>query len=204
MSTQGGEWVPAAPPVSLDGINATIEAALIVQNDLLARVASGEVKQAQIELSNSSRALNHQSGSVVRRYQIKGTSSGGLQSMGNGELYVNSSDPKLVTTMSFALHSTSTALQSTPALTGDIVELVEFHWNANSPLAKFLPFPYYATIQVDTQDDLDVEYLGGNNVFDIDEILEVYIYPQNEETASKEYRSDGNAGRPKALWRKFY
>ena len=32
-----------------------------------------------------------------------------------------------------------------------------------------------------------VEYLGGTNVFDIDEILEVYIYPQNEETASKEY-----------------
>ena len=31
----GAEWVPAAPPVSLDGINATIEAALIVQNDLL-------------------------------------------------------------------------------------------------------------------------------------------------------------------------
>ena len=41
----GSVWVPAAPPVSLDGINATIEAALIVQNDLLERVTSGETTQ---------------------------------------------------------------------------------------------------------------------------------------------------------------
>ena len=44
----GGEWVPAAPPVSLDGINATIDAALIVQNDLLARVEAGEVVQTGV------------------------------------------------------------------------------------------------------------------------------------------------------------
>ena len=41
----GDEWIPAAPPVSLDGINATIDAALIVQSDLLARVEAGEVVQ---------------------------------------------------------------------------------------------------------------------------------------------------------------
>ena len=41
----GAEWVPAAPPVSLDGINATIEAALIVQNDLLEQQA---VQNSQI------------------------------------------------------------------------------------------------------------------------------------------------------------
>ena len=34
----GSEWVPASPPVSIDGINATIDASLTVQNDLLARV----------------------------------------------------------------------------------------------------------------------------------------------------------------------
>ena len=44
----GGEWIPAAPPVSLDGINATIDAALIVQNDLLARVEAGEVVQTGV------------------------------------------------------------------------------------------------------------------------------------------------------------
>ena len=47
----GAEWVPAAPPVSLDGINATIDAALIVQSDLLARVGAGESKQKQIDES---------------------------------------------------------------------------------------------------------------------------------------------------------
>ena len=41
--------MPAAPPVSLDGINATIEAALIVQNDLLARVQAGETAQATLQ-----------------------------------------------------------------------------------------------------------------------------------------------------------
>ena len=41
----GAEWVPAAPPVSLDGINATIDAALIVQNDLL---NEQEVQNSQI------------------------------------------------------------------------------------------------------------------------------------------------------------
>ena len=45
----GAEWVPAAPPVSLDGINATIDTALIVQNDLKARVTDGERKQKTLE-----------------------------------------------------------------------------------------------------------------------------------------------------------
>ena len=44
----GSEWVPATPPVSLDGINATIEAALIVQTDLLTRVESGEIIQTGV------------------------------------------------------------------------------------------------------------------------------------------------------------
>ena len=43
----GAEWVPAAPPVSLDGINSTIDAALIVQNDLRARVQAGEAEQSR-------------------------------------------------------------------------------------------------------------------------------------------------------------
>ena len=51
-----GQWIPAAPPVSLDGINATIDAALLVQSDLLERVTSGEETQAQIT-TNVSDAL---------------------------------------------------------------------------------------------------------------------------------------------------
>ena len=42
----GTVWVPAAPPVSLDGINATIEAALIVQNDLLIVLQQAKLSKA--------------------------------------------------------------------------------------------------------------------------------------------------------------
>ena len=173
---EGTAWVPAAPPVSLDGINATIEAALIVQNDLLARVASGEVKQAQIELSLEELSITKGS---VSRYQIKGTSFGVASR--NGELYVDNSDPELVTTMSFApfdLNGTPTK----PALTGDIVELVE----AAGTFSTGEVSRFRITSGGDTQ-ALTVEFLGGTNSFEVDEVLEVYIYPQNEETASKEY-----------------
>ena len=173
---EGTAWVPAAPPVSLDGINATIDAALIVQNDLLARVASGEIKQAQIELSLEELSITKGS---VSRYQVKGTSFA-LASR-NGELYLNNSDPELVTTLSFApFDLNGTPLK--PALTGDIVELVEAAGTFNTgEVSRFR-----ITSGGDSQ-ALTVEYLGGTNVFDVDEILEVYIYPQNEETASKEY-----------------
>ena len=92
----GGEWVPAAPPVSLDGINATIDAALIVQNDLLARVEAGEVVQTGVldnitTLQNKVEALE---GTVIdgkwyaesRSNPREGgfdITSGGLQSMGD-------------------------------------------------------------------------------------------------------------------------
>ena len=44
-----GTWVPASPPTSLDGVNATIDAALLVQDDLVARVGAGEGVQAALE-----------------------------------------------------------------------------------------------------------------------------------------------------------
>ena len=173
---EGTAWVPAAPPVSLDGINATIDAALIVQNDLLARVASGEVKKAQIELSLEELSITKGS---VSRYQVKGTSF--TLASRNGELYLNNSDPELVTTLSFAPFDLNGAPLK-PALTGDIVELVEAAGTLNTgEVSRFR-----ITSGGDSQ-ALTVEYLGGANVFDVDEILEVYIYPQNEETASKEY-----------------
>ena len=45
----GAEWVPASPPVSLDGIQSQIDNALIIQDDLLGRVATGEGKQRTLE-----------------------------------------------------------------------------------------------------------------------------------------------------------
>ena len=92
----GDEWIPAAPPVSLDGINATIDAALIVQNDLLARVEAGEIVQTGVldnltTLQNKVEALE---GTVIdgkwyaesRSTPREGgfdLTSGGLQSMGD-------------------------------------------------------------------------------------------------------------------------
>jgi len=44
-----GVWVPASPPTSLDGVNAAIDAALLVQDDLLARVGAGETTQTSLQ-----------------------------------------------------------------------------------------------------------------------------------------------------------
>ena len=45
----GEFWIPAAPPVSLEGIKNTIDAALEVQNSILERLDSGEAAQATIQ-----------------------------------------------------------------------------------------------------------------------------------------------------------
>ena len=44
-----GQWVPAAPPVSLDGINATIATALEVQESILNRLNDGEAIQTSLQ-----------------------------------------------------------------------------------------------------------------------------------------------------------
>ena len=62
----GIEWVPAAPPVSLDGINATINAALDVQNDLLNRVQEGEEEQSR--QSSEIQALQEKFNDVQKEY----------------------------------------------------------------------------------------------------------------------------------------
>ena len=92
----GSVWVPAAPPVSLDGINATIEAALIVQNDLLARVNAGETVQTGVldDLTTLQHKVEALEGTVIdgkwyaesRSNPREGgfdITSGGLQSMGD-------------------------------------------------------------------------------------------------------------------------
>ena len=186
----GTVWVPAAPPVSLDGINATIEAALIVQNDLLDRVAAGEtlqselstriengeIVQAQIRLELDELSITKGS---VSRYQVKDVNLGVASR--NGELYLNSGAPESVTYLSFAPFDLNGA-PTKPALTGDIVELIE----GSGTFSVGEVSRYRITSGGDAQ-ALTVEFLSGTNVFEVDEILEVYIYPQNQETASIEY-----------------
>ena len=174
----GSEWVPAAPPVSLDGINATIDAALIVQNDLLARVQAGEAEQRQIELDLEELQVTKGS---VSRYKVKAVEFSGIASR-NGELVVDNPDCSLVTTISFALFDIN-GQPTRPCELGDIIEFVE----AISTASIGEVTRYRITNADSGAQGLSVEYLSGTNDFEVDETEEVYIYPQNQETASKEY-----------------
>lgn len=180
----GSEWVPAAPPVSLDGINATIEAALIVQNDLLARVQAGEVEQRQIELDLEELQVTKGS---VSRYKVKAVEFTGVASR-NGELVVDSPDCSLVSTISFALFDIN-GQPTRPCELGDIIEFVEAPSVDDGPSVQSIgEVTRYRITDADSgPQGLSVEYLSGTNDFEVDEIEEVYIYPQNQETASKDY-----------------
>ena len=170
----GAEWVPAAPPVSLDGINATIDAALIVQNDLLARVQAGETEQTKIKLSIEELSITKGS---VARYQVKDVAIGVASR--NGELYVNSAKAEDVTGISFAPFDIN-GQPTKPTHVGDIVEFVETTRSVGQVTR------YRITSGTEAQ-ALTVAYLSGDNNFAVDENEEVYIYPQNEEGVSKDY-----------------
>ena len=179
----GSEWVPAAPPVSLDGINATIDAALIVQNDLLARVQAGEAEQRQIELDLEELQVTKGS---VSRYKVKAVEFSGVATR-NGELVVDNPDCSLVATISFALFDIN-GQPTRPCELGDIIEFVEAPSVDDPSVQSIGEVTRYRITNADTgPQGLVVEYLSGTNDFEVDEIEEVYIYPQNQETASKEY-----------------
>ena len=170
----GAEWVPAAPPVSLDGINATIDAALIVQNDLLARVQAGETEQRKIQISIEELSITKGS---VARYQVKDVTIGVASR--NGELYVNNAKAEDVTAISFAPFDLN-GQPTKPTHVGDIVEFIETTRSIGEVTR------YRITSGTEPQ-ALTVTYLSGNNNFEVDEPEEVYIYPQNEEGVSKDY-----------------
>ena len=70
-----------------------------------------------------------------------------------------------------------------PCELGDIIEFVE----AISTASIGEVTRYRITNADSGAQGLSVEYLSGTNDFEVDETEEVYIYPQNQETASKEY-----------------
>ena len=179
----GSEWVPAAPPVSLDGVNATIDAALIIQNDLLDRVQAGEAEQQRIKLDIEELGITKGS---VARYKIKATSIGAASR--NGELYVNNAAAADVQAMSFAPFDLN-GQPIKPCNAGDIVELVQA-----VALANIGEVSRYRIVSGDS-DALTVEYLSGTNDFEVDQTQEVYIYPQNEAGISKDYVDEGLAGK---------
>jgi hypothetical protein len=179
----GTEWVPAAPPVSLDGINATINSALVVQSNLVDAVTKGLEEQNQIKLDLEE--LQVTKGSVAR-YKITATNIGAAGR--NGELYVMSPIAADVQAMSFAPFDLN-GQPIKPCNPGDIIELVEA-----VALADIGEVTRYRIISGDSN-ALTVEYLSGTNNFEVDETQEVYIYPQNEAGASKDYVDEGLAGK---------
>jgi hypothetical protein len=179
----GLEWVPAAPPVSLDGINATINSALVVQSNLVDAVTKGLEEQNKIKLDIEE--LSVTKGSVAR-YKITATNIGAAGR--NGELYVNNAVAADVQAMSFAPFDLN-GQPIKPCNVGDIVELVEA-----VALANVGEVCRYRILSGDSN-ALTVEYLSGTNNFEVDETQEVYIYPQNEVGASKDYVDEGLAGK---------
>ena len=115
----------------------------------------------------------------VSRYETKGTDF--FLASRNGELYVNSATAASVTLISLAAFDLN-GNPTRPVNDGDIIEFVEAATTRSTgQLSRFR-----ITNGTDPQ-ALEVVYLNGNNNFEIGHIEEVYIYPQNEETASKEY-----------------
>ena len=190
-------WIPAAPPVSLDGINATIEAGLLVQAEIIARVTSGEGVQDTIQaeqitqdgqISTLTEKANANEGRItenelaitnlevtkgsVARYKVEDTV---LEvASRKGEFYTNANKASDVTIMSFAtldLNGNNTK----PINDGDIVE-----FDFGNSVVRY-------TAGGSSIGTLPVTYNDGSHNFSAGEEMDVYIYPQNKQGASKEY-----------------
>ena len=115
----------------------------------------------------------------VSRYECKGTSFN--VATRNGDLYVNDATAANVTIISFAAFDLN-GNPTRPVSVGDIVEFVE-----SATLRSVGQVSRFRVTSGDDPSALEVSYLNGENNFEVGETEEVYIYPQNEETASKEY-----------------
>ena len=196
-----GAWIPAAPPVSLDGINATIDAALIIQSDLLDRVTAGETTQTALEgtvntalttqqqiltdlgdleteatdLQNQIDDLSITKGKVAR-YTVDNNS--GTPVSRNGDFATNTDLSSNVTLMSFGIEDADGALTK-PMADGDIIETV------NPSDGKVNRYRVADSTGAPTM--VLVEYVSGDDLYDIGAEKQFYIYPQNEAGVSKEY-----------------
>ena len=196
-----GAWIPAAPPVSLDGINATIDAALVVQNDLLDRVTAGETTQTALQgtvntalttqqqiltelgdleteatdLQNQIDDLSVTKGKVAR-YTVDNNS--GTPVSRNGDFATNTDLSSNVTLMSFGIEDADGALTK-PMADGDIIETV------NPTDGKVNRYRVADSTGAPTM--VLVEYVSGDDLYDIGAEKQFYIYPQNEAGVSKEY-----------------
>ena len=165
-------WLPVAPPTTLEG---RVSAGEATQQAIISQIEESLIEQANI--SKRVDELSITKGSVAR-YVVKGTSINVASR--NGELYVNSPNAPEVEYISFAPFDANG--QSTkPCNKDDIVEFVEA---AGGKYAGDIT--RYRVVSGDFN-ALTVEYLSGDNNFEVGEAEEVYVYPQNSDLASVDY-----------------
>ena len=180
-------WLPVAPPSTLEGRVATNEAtqeaiiaqiqeSLVDQAKIVARVEEGLDDQAKIAAKVEELSITK---GAVSRYVVKGTEPSVASR--NGELYVNAIAAAEVTFMSLAPFDSNG--QVTKACNpDDIIEFVE----VVEATREIGDITRYKVVSGD-YNNMTVEYLSGNNDFDVGEVEEIYIYPQNQDLASIEY-----------------
>ena len=95
-----------------------------------------------------------------------------------GDLAVNASDPTAVALVSFGTEDADGVLTK-PMADGDIIEFVDA---VNGNVSRFK-----ITDAVAAPTYVSVEYVSGDNDFNVGEEEQVYIYPQNESGASQHY-----------------
>ena len=103
-----------------------------------------------------------------------------------GELAFNTGDPSDVVLVSFGLEDADGVLTK-PMEDGDIIEFVDA---VSAKVSR-----YRITDASGAPTLVAVEYISGNNDFVADEEEQVYIYPQNEAGASKDYVDDALEGK---------
>ena len=95
-----------------------------------------------------------------------------------GQLAFNSGDPTAVNQISFGTEDSDNVLTK-PMADGDIIEFVDAVSNTVSR--------FKITDASGAPTGVEVEYVSGNNDFNVGEEEQVYIYPQNTSGASKDY-----------------
>ena len=115
----------------------------------------------------------------VARYTCSSIS-GGFASR-PGQLAFNSGDPTAVNQISFGTEDSDNILTK-PMADGDIIEFVDA---VSGKVSR-----YKITDASGAPTGVAVEYISGDNDFNVGEEEQVYIYPQNASGASKDYVDD--------------
>ena len=127
----------------------------------------------------------------VARYEVKATHIGAASR--NGELYVNEPQAADVQAISFAPLDLN-GQPTKPCNVGDIVEFVEVvARGVDDPAVQSVGEVTRYKVLSGDYNAMTVEYLGGTNNFVAGEREEVYIYPQNTASVSKEYVDEQDA-----------